>query len=170
MIRTSLLIAAVCFAAEAALAQTVPSSQPTSQPASQPPAMPDYHPSFGDLMTFAVQPRHIKLGIAGHARNWTYAAFEAKELRNAFARIGRTIPVYQNASLPDLFTASTGAQMEQLEAAIKAQDAKAFDAAYTQLTATCNTCHASLNHGFIVIQEPKSSPYTDQDLTGRTKF
>ena len=33
--------------------------------------------------------------------------------------------------------------------------------------ATCNTCHASLNHGFIVIQEPKSSPYTDQDLTGR---
>ncbi|MGE3334007.1 MAG: hypothetical protein AB7I36_10205 [Rhodospirillaceae bacterium] len=142
-----------------ALAQSAPASAPSPQP--------EYHPSFGDLMTFAVQPRHIKLGLAGHARNWAYAAFEAKELRNAFARIGRTIPIYQENALPDLFAASTATQMEALEAAIKAQDAKAFDAAYKDVTAACNTCHASLNHGFIVIQEPKMSPYSDQNLTGK---
>ena len=29
----------------------------------------DYHPSMGDLMTMAVQPRHIKLGLAGQQKN-----------------------------------------------------------------------------------------------------
>jgi len=43
-------------------------------------AQPDYHPSLGDLMTMAVQPRHIKLGMAGKARNWEYAAYETSEL------------------------------------------------------------------------------------------
>src|ERR1700744_99565 len=69
-------------------------------------AQPDYHPSFGDLMTSAVQPRHIKLGIAGKARNWDYAAYEASELRNAFGRIGRTIPVYRKQALPDMFASA----------------------------------------------------------------
>ena len=59
---------------------------------------PDYHPSFGDLMTMAVQPRHIKLGIAGAAGNWAYAAYEVSELKNAFARIARTIPSYNGAA------------------------------------------------------------------------
>ena len=48
-------------------------------PAPAQPAPPDYHPSLGDLMTMAVQPRHIKLGLAGRARNWTYLAYEAGE-------------------------------------------------------------------------------------------
>ena len=43
--------------------------------AQAPPPQPDYHPSMGDLMTMAVQPRHTKLGIAGRARNWPYAAY-----------------------------------------------------------------------------------------------
>ena len=32
---------------------------------------PAYRPSFDDLMTLAVQPRHIKLGLAGQEANWT---------------------------------------------------------------------------------------------------
>jgi hypothetical protein len=128
---------------------------------------PDYHPSFGDLMTFAVQPRHIKLGIAGKARNWEYATYEASELRNAFGRIGRTIPAYRKQALPDMFASAILPAMDKLDAAIKAKDGPGFDAAYKEVTASCNNCHMGLDHGFVVIHEPAASPYADQNLTGK---
>jgi hypothetical protein len=127
---------------------------------------PDYHPSFGDLMTMAVQPRHIKLGMAGKARNWEYAAYEASELRNAFGRIGRTIPTYRKQTLSDMFAENILPSMDKLDAAIKAKDGAGFDAAYKDVTASCNNCHGALEHGFVVIREPLASPYADQNLTG----
>lgn len=131
------------------------------------PAQPDYHPSFGDLMTMAVQPRHIKLGIAGHARNWEYAAYESSELRNAFGRIGRTIPAYRKQVLADMFASAIIPHMDELDAAIKAKSGPKFDAAYAKVTGGCNNCHQGLEHAFVVIREPKASPYADQALTGR---
>jgi hypothetical protein len=128
---------------------------------------PDYHPSFGDLMTMAVQPRHIKLGLAGHARNWDYAAYEASELRNAFGRIGRTIPAYRKQVLADMFASAILPQMDELDAAIKAKSGPRFDAAFAKVTAGCNNCHEGLEHAFVVIRDPKTSPYADQNLTGR---
>jgi hypothetical protein len=128
---------------------------------------PDYHPSLGDLMTMAVQPRHIKLGIAGKARNWDYAAYEASELRNAFGRVGRTVPTYRKQALPDMFASAILPSMDKLDVAIKAKDGKGFDVAYKEVTADCNTCHMGLEHAFVVIHEPSASPYLDQNLTGR---
>jgi hypothetical protein len=31
-----------------------------------------YRPGLGDLMTMTVQPRHLKVGLAGQERNWAY--------------------------------------------------------------------------------------------------
>jgi hypothetical protein len=126
----------------------------------------DYHPSFADLMTMAVQPRHIKLGIAGKARNWDYVAYEARELRNAFNRVGRTIPTFNKQSMPDMFNANIMPAMDKLDAAIKAKDGAGFDAAYKEVTASCNNCHMGLDHPYIVIHEPTASPYSDQNLGG----
>ena len=42
---------------------------------------PAFHPGLGDLMTAFVQPCHTKLGLAGSEKNWPYAAYELKELR-----------------------------------------------------------------------------------------
>ena len=133
-------------------------------PASGP--QPDYHPSFGDLMTMAVQPRHIKLGLAGKARNWEYATYESSELRNAFGRIGRTIPTYRKQALPDMFASAILPSMDKLDAAIKAKNGAAFDAAYKEVTTSCNNCHVGLEHAFVVIREPTTSPYSDQNLAG----
>jgi hypothetical protein len=57
--------------------------------------------------------------------------------------------------------------MDKLDAAIKAKDGAKFDAAYTEVTQSCNNCHMSLDHGVVVIHEPKTSPYADQDLAGK---
>jgi hypothetical protein len=127
-------------------------------------ATPDYHPSFGDLMTMAVQPRHIKLGLAGKQRNWTYAAYELSELRNAFARIARTIPKYQSEDTAELMTAVVKAPLDAVNQAIMSGDLAKFTAAYAQLTNACNACHLSLKHAAVVIKVPEAAAYADQDF------
>jgi hypothetical protein len=127
-------------------------------------AQPEYHPSLGDLMTMAVQPRHLKLGIAGREKNWRYAKYEVSELRNAFARVARTIPVYRNADLAALTAALTTEPLKDVEQAIAAGDAGKFKAAYAKLTSTCNACHLSQDHPMVVIQVPQASPFLDQDF------
>jgi cytochrome c553 len=64
----------------------------------------------------------------------------------------------------DLISGTIKAPMEDVAAAIKAGDAAKFAETYAQLTATCNACHQSTDHGAVVIQGPKASPYPDQDF------
>ena len=138
-------------------------------PPPPPPAAPtpDYHPSLGDLMTMAVQPRHTKVGLAAEARDWAYLEYESSELRNAFGRIGRTIPLYRQAKLSDLFASSIIPTIDALDAAIKAKDGARLDAAYANLTLACNTCHAAMDHPAVVIRAPRGTPFADQDFKAR---
>src|SRR5580700_12266425 len=86
----------------------------------------DYHPSMADLMTMMVQPRHTKLWLAGTAKNWTYAAYEANELRGAFTRIGRTLPSFENTDTVAMIAATVQPPLADAAAAIKAHDVDAF--------------------------------------------
>jgi hypothetical protein len=123
-----------------------------------------YRPSFGDLMTTAIQPRHVKLGLAGQERNWDYAAYELRELQGAFRRIGQAVPTYRSNDMAALIEATSSAPIADVEAAIKKGDASRFAEAYAQLTATCNACHQSTGHAAVVIQVPRASSYPDQDF------
>ena len=125
---------------------------------------PDYHPSMADLMTMAVQPRHTKLGLAGRARNWPYAAYETSELKNAFARIARTVPTFNGSDTAALVNSRIKGPLDALEAAVKARDGRRFDAAYADVTQACNVCHRSLSHDPIVIRIPEVSAFPDQDF------
>jgi len=158
MFRSRFLSAMVSLAAASIAAAANPSA--SGAPASLAPA--PYAPSFGDLMTMAVQPRHTKLGLAGEARNWTYATYELSELRNAFARIARTIPIYRTANTSEVFAAMTEAPLTAVSSAITARDAAKFRIAYAQLTAACNACHVSLDHAAIIIRAPSRAAFPDQ--------
>jgi hypothetical protein len=154
-----------------ALAASVPgfwSSSATAQTpaasAAATTATPDYHPSLGDLMTMAVQPRHTKLGLAGQEANWPYAKYELSELRNAFTRIARTIPTYRNIDMTAVIAALTTEPLKAVEQAIDAQDARQFKAAYAGLTTACNACHLSQDHAPVVIRVPSTNPYPDQEF------
>ena len=131
------------------------------------PPAPDYHPSLADLMTSSVQPRHIKLAMAGRTRNWPYLAYESSELRNAFNRIARTVPVYRKTQLADMFASDVMPSLDELDAAIKAKNPAKFDAAYGKVTQGCNACHLGLEHPYIVIRAPATSSYPDQDFAAR---
>jgi hypothetical protein len=145
-----------------ALAETVAAAASAAAPAAS--VQPDYHPSMGDLMTMAVQPRHTKLGLAGKQSNWPYASYELSELRNAFARIARTIPKYQTIDTAEMMTALTKSPLDALEQAIKTANVTKFDTAYAQLTQACNICHQSQKHAAVVIKVPDAAMFPDQDF------
>lgn len=139
-------------------------------PVAAPAAIPiPYQPSMSDLMNIGVQPRHIKLWLAGKQQNWVYATYELEELRNAFARVGRTVPIYRTLDIPALTTAFMQQSLDALDTAIKNHDAKAFTAAYRQLTDSCNACHRGAQHEMVVVKVPDANAYVDQDFRPQTR-
>jgi hypothetical protein len=125
-----------------------------------------YHPGLGDLMMAFVQPRHIKLGLAGAAQNWAYAAYALHELGETFDNIGKLVPKHGNLDIPPAIGATVSPPMEALDKAIKAKDKAAFTKAYADLTNGCNACHQSADHPMIVIKVPDvaGAAFSDQDF------
>jgi hypothetical protein len=151
--RTS--IAAVLFAALVPLSAAAQSAPPAPEP---------YRPGLGDLMTMTVQPRHIKLLLAGHEQNWAYAKYELHELREAFERVARAVPKYRGLPLGSMVDSITKGPMDELAKAIESKDEVAFDAGYEKLTEGCNACHQAANVGVVVIKVPNGSGFPDQDF------
>jgi hypothetical protein len=124
---------------------------------------PPFQLGLGDLMTVVVQPRHIKLGLGGQARNWEYATYEWGELNEALELVEAQVPRFGKTAMSDLLQ-MVREPMGAVQAAIKARDGGQFDAAYARLTDSCNACHQTLDHKMIVIQVPKVSMFPDQNF------
>jgi mono/diheme cytochrome c family protein len=125
----------------------------------QQPAPPAVGPDVPDLsaqMT-ATQFRHIKLWFAGKLGNWKLAAYELDQLASSLDDAARRTPA--GAALED-----TAKQITSLRNAIESRDLSAFTKAYSELTNACNACHRAAGRGFISVQVPAVSPFTDQDF------
>jgi hypothetical protein len=134
-------------------------------PAQQPPeAPPPYRPGLGDLMTTTVQPRHIKLGLAGREKNWVYAAYELHQLEEAFDRLSITWPQWRQVGIVEMVETIVRQPMFDLAQAIKEKSESKYAVAYKELTESCNECHRGARQVPIVIQDPKDSPFPDQDF------
>jgi hypothetical protein len=134
---------------------------PTAASAQTPPA---YRPGLGDLMTMTVQPRHLKLALAGRDQNWAYAAYEWHELEESLERIATQVPKWRELDIGQLMAATVKQPLDDLEAAIKASDGQRFNTAFRQLTDACNACHKSANLAVIVIKVPDESAFPNQDF------
>jgi hypothetical protein len=148
----------------AAIAVTIALAVPTFAAAQR------QHPAaLGDLMTAFVQPRHIKLGLAGSAQNWLYAAYELDQLRETLADVSEILPKYRDLSIPGMIESTVKAPLDALSRAVQARDSNQFNAAYGQLTAACNTCHRNYDRTEIVIQTPAATEFSDQNFRPVTK-
>jgi hypothetical protein len=125
---------------------------------------PTYHPAASDLMTSTIQPRHIKLWLAGKAENWVFADYERHNIGGALARMATAIPAYKDVPYTDLIAAYATPQLTALDTAIKAKDEGAFVKAYGELTAGCNGCHQATGHEMVVIAVPDGNPFPDQNF------
>ena len=124
----------------------------------------EFKPAMDDLMTMLIQPRHLKLYYAGEAKNWKLAEFQLRELRQALARIGRTIPTYRKIGVEDAVASIFTEKAVAVEAAIKSADSGKFAVAFSEMTNACNACHASMEHEFLVIKVPQANVYPNQEF------
>jgi hypothetical protein len=150
----------VSVAAFIAVATCLAQAQPQGQ--TDTPSV--YRPGLGDLMTMTVQPRHIKLALAGRRKNWTYAAYELHELQEAFDRAAQAWPQWQSVPIAELMPAATKDPIAALARAIKDGASERFVAAYEHLTDACNACHQAANRAMVVIRVPDTSSFPDQDF------
>jgi hypothetical protein len=152
----------VIGAGSAALPQSAPQPAATA-PAGGAAAAP-YAMTMGDMMNTLIQPRHAKLGLAGHAQNWALAAYAAAEIRQAFAGIIKAQPKFGGMPVGELFEAALVQPLNAVDTAIKQQDPQRFATAYDQLSQGCNACHIELAHPFVVIKSPDVSAFPNQEF------
>jgi len=118
-----------------------------------------YRPPLGDIMG-KIQLRHIKLWFAGKLENWELATYEADEIR---AGLEKAADLYRG--IPVELMTNTADPIQAIRDAIAAKDGAAFAKGYSDLTVACNACHQGIGRGFIVIQVPTASPFTDQSFS-----
>jgi hypothetical protein len=124
-----------------------------------------YVPVTSDLMNAVIQPRHIKLWLAGKSQNWVFADYERHNIGGALARLAKAIPSYKGASTSALIASFATPQLADLDTAIKTRNETAFVEAYRALTVGCNGCHQATGHQMVVVKVPDSNPFPDQDFT-----
>ncbi|MGC2410896.1 MAG: hypothetical protein WA441_13110 [Methyloceanibacter sp.] len=122
-----------------------------------------YVPSLGDIMG-ATQLRHVKLWFAGKLRNWELAAYEVGQIK---ASLEDAAQLYRGIPVTDVTLTAEPVQL--IGDAIEAKDSAKFAKAFNDLTSACNACHQAIGRGFIVIQVPTASPFSDQAFSPRTK-
>ena len=119
----------------------------------------EYLPRLGDIMS-AAQTRHQKLWFAGKAQNWQLAAFELRQLK---ASLAEAAVLYSD--IPVSHVATMEGPLQSVSEAITAKDGRKFAKAVGDLTEGCNSCHRSVDRGFIVMKIP-----ADQQLFSNQLF
>ena len=123
-----------------------------------------YLPSISDFMIETIQPRHVRLWVAARNGDWLFAAYELKNLRGAFDRLGSAHPMDHEIPLRDMISSVTATPFEDLHKAIESKNAAGFAKAYDDLTSACNACHQATNHGVVIIRTPTDTSVSDQDF------
>lgn len=111
---------------------------------------------LADIMS-ATQLRHMKLWFAGQSSNWELAAYELRQFRESLIEAASLYP-----GIPVTNVTTMADSIEAVADAIKAKDTRTFVTTFISLTAGCNSCHQSMERGFIVIKVPTASPFSDQ--------
>lgn len=115
-------------------------------------------PELGQQM-LELQLRHARLWQAGESGNWLLTQFQVAELRETFGGVveqNGEHAALQPQRLADVLPAMIDPAMDQLQAAVDARDRRKFEAAYDGLSNACTACHAVSDHGFLVIQRPRT--------------
>jgi len=115
-------------------------------------------PRLADIMS-AVQFRHLKLSIAGQQQNWNLAAYELELVKSGLVD---AIALYSNIPVENI--TMVDGPVKALDNAIASKNSPAFGKAFQELTAGCNSCHQSIDRGFIVVTVPTASPFSNQSF------
>jgi hypothetical protein len=117
-----------------------------------------YAVSLSDAMQLT-QLRHMKLWLAGRAKNWPLANYELAQLKDTF---DKAAVLYLN--IPVQYIAAVEQPLGALSNAVAAKDPAQFQRGFKTLQSACNDCHRAADVGFITIQTPSASVFPDQSF------
>jgi hypothetical protein len=130
---------------------------PFAQPA---PSLDQHRQSYAVALSDAMeltQLRHIKLWLAGTAKNWPLTNYELAQLKDTF---DKAAILYLNIPVENI--AAVEKPLGALDDAVAAKDPAEFRRGFKALQTACNDCHKAADVGFIVIQTPTTSVFPDQ--------
>ena len=150
----------------AILALTVLPARGDEVPYAQPaPSLDQHRQSYAVALSDAMeltQLRHIKLWLAGNAKNWPLANYELAQLKDT---IDKAAVLYLNIPVENIAAAEE--PLGALDDAVAAKDPAQFRRGFMALQAACNECHKAADIGFISIQTPTTSVFPDQGFAPR---
>ena len=138
-------------------------AQDTVPYAHRPSAGDTYVPALGDIMD-SMQVRHFKLWHAGKLKNWELTAYELGQI---WESVNNAVRYYQNIPIEKIKMIDQ--PLIAIDGAVKAKDSKRFSRAFSSLTSACNSCHEAAHVGFIVIQAPTTTPFSNQSFVPNEK-
>ncbi len=127
------------------------------------PSQDNYIPSVGDLMGMT-QLRHLKLWFAGRLKNWELADYELGQIKASFQEAAAFYP-----GIPATDITTMAEPIRMIEQAVAQKDSEKFADGFKNLTTACNVCHRGIGRGFIVIQVPTASPFSNQSFAPTTR-
>jgi len=101
-----------------------------------------------DMAMVEVGYRYSELYWAGRDRNWGYADYQLEKIVTALANGTERRPARAQS------TRMLDGPIRSVRQAIEARSGEKMDAAFEQLTATCNTCHQVERVPFIHVAPP----------------
>src|SRR5512138_1648834 len=107
-----------------------------------------YTPRLVAIMS-AAQNQHLKLWLAGKARNWELAAYELRQLTDSLAEAAVLYP-----GIPTSNVTTMQEPLLSIADAVMAGDSRRFAASMHKLTERCNACHSSMDRGYVVMALP----------------
>lgn len=122
-----------------------------------------YIPHLGDIME-TMQLRHFKLWFSGRLGNWELADYELGQMRASFQD---ALTLYPGIPVADMSSMTEPARL--IGEAIQEKNGPKFATAFKDMTDACNACHHSIGRGFIVVQVPTSSPFSNQSFAPPAK-
>lgn len=122
-----------------------------------------YAPDLGDFMG-ATQLRHFKLWFAGRSQNWDLARYEIEQIRKSFEAAGTLNPTVGDADIAGLIKSNGYGPLDAVKSAVDARSNVKFAAEFDKLTQACNACHRATHVGFIQVQVPTASPFSNQNF------
>jgi len=106
-----------------------------------------------------LQLRHGRLWAAGQGQDWLLAQFQLAELNEALDEVveqNGDAAALQPQQLSVVLPAIMKPAIAQMRTAIDDHNLGEFEKAYDGLSNACSACHQAADHGFLVIQRPKT--------------
>ena len=118
-----------------------------------------------DIMT-KLQRYMNKMWFAQMHSNWPLTEFYIEEMEETMELLSASGVIEDNIDISGLMVKFGLNPLGKFKHIVEKRNLEEITESYTDLVANCNNCHKLSDHSFVVITEPVTPVYDNQDYTG----